>query len=187
MSDKLTDKKLADRRFRTTEEAILGAFFEGGENFNIGVVLRRAKISRATFYRHHKTVYDVVPDCEEYVLGEFNKMIESVLLDEKIGMRTIYYKMLGFIMNNREIFSVVVNNDRRRALKAMINSFELKIALICGLPSNGHKILNIYKNEVIGVLEEWIRSGFCEGEADVMEDIMYLTETVKFRLGKLMK
>ena len=42
------------------------------------------------------------------------------------------------------------------------------------------------KGEVMVLIREWMKLGFNSGEMDkILEDIMYLTETAKTRLGSL--
>ena len=49
------------------------------------------------------------------------------------------------------------------------------------------EMMNIYKKEIAGVVEEWIKSGFSEDEIKVLGDILYLTKTLRKRLIPIVK
>ena len=79
MEVRLTKKKLGDLRFRKNEEAICRAFFdENGENYNINQLVQRAGIDKATFYRHHQTVFRIIEDYEYYILREYNGLVDEI-------------------------------------------------------------------------------------------------------------
>ena len=51
-------KKLGDARFRKTEEAIFGAFFEkeDGVKLGVGELAQKVGVNRVTIYRHHRAI-----------------------------------------------------------------------------------------------------------------------------------
>ena len=76
----LTEQKLKDKRYRKTEEAIVGAFFLAQDNLNPKKIIKVANISRATLYRHHKSVYNVVTDYKEYITIQYEATIKEKIL-----------------------------------------------------------------------------------------------------------
>ena len=69
-------------------------------------------------------------------------------------------------------------------VERMILRLRSKLKSTCCLPKNSEKMLRVYAKEVAGVIEEWGKDGFKEGELEaVLGKIMYLTETMRQRLG----
>ena len=65
----------------------------------------------------------------------------------------------------------------------VVDRLEFRIVSEYRLPKNYQKIFNIYNNEVCGLIECWIRRGFLEDQINgVVQDIMYLTKTMRGRL-----
>lgn len=187
MKQKLTDKKLKDKRFRKTEKAIIEVFFSNKKVLSARVVVKRAKISRSTLYRHHESVYGIVPDYESYILEKYSKLMRILVRREKVRAKTLYYQMLVFILKNGDIFRMIIKRGNGQLLGRMVQRIKPKLTKLYRLPKNCEKILAIYEKEIVGVLENWIRNDFEEDETMILSDIMYLTETMRARLMPLVK
>ena len=184
MTRQITDKKLGNQRFRQTEEAVLGAFFGSKKVLNARIIVKRARISRSTLYRHHKTVYEIVPDYEEYILEKYDNLMRG-LIKRNIRLKTAFHQMLIFILRNKRVFKIIMDKGNENILEKMIRRMEPKIVKIYRLPEDCGKMLRIYEKEIAGVIDGWRRGGFVEDEMRVLADIMYLTATIRQRLGAL--
>ena len=60
--------KTKNRRYQKTEIAILEVLMRSKELPSARVLVRQAKISRSTLYRHHKTIPGIIPDYEREIL-----------------------------------------------------------------------------------------------------------------------
>lgn len=187
MGQKLTDKKLRNKRFRETEKAILIAFFSSEGFLNVGAIARRAQISRSTLYRHHKVVCEIGLDYEEYILRKYNFLIERIMEKRKIKIRTVYHQTLIFILKNKEIFGLMIRRSNGYLIEKMIKKVEPRIKEIYKLPKNCNKILRIYRKEITGLIEDWIKNDFVEDEIAILDDIVYLTEIMRLRLMPLVR
>ena len=150
MSTRLTKKKLEDARFRKNEEAILKVFFDCGQDrLSVTELARKADVDKATFYRHHKTIYGIVTDYEEYILIEYGSFVCEMLNKNNVSIRVIYYRLLIFILKNQDL----------------------------------ERVFRVYVGEIVGLIEEWIERGFREDEMmELLDNIMYLTKTIRLRL-----
>ena len=111
--------------------------------------------------------------------------MSGLIKRDVVKVKTIYHQMLIFILKNKNVFKMVVGRGGVRVLEKMIKKIEVIIMTEYALPKNCEKLLNIYRKEVVGVIERWIKSGFLEDELMVLSDIMYLTKTMRSRLGPL--
>ena len=185
MGQQITDKKLNNRRFRKTEEAILEAFFGNKVVLSARVIAKRAKVSRSTLYRHHRAVYRIVPDYEEYILDKYKKLIRYLIKNKGIKVKTVYYQTLFFILRNKTIFKLTVDFNNGETIEKIIKRILPKIVDEYKLQKNCEKALKIYKKEIAGLIEDWIKNDFVEEERVVLNNIMYLTNTLRRRLMPL--
>ena len=187
MGSKFNYKRLNNRRFRKTEEAILEAFFVEKKILSIRVLTRRAKISRSTLYRHHENTYEVVPDYEEYILKKYCNLMRGLMRRKNIKLRTLYYQMLIFIFKNKNVLKVILLTGDKCLIEKMVQKLEPRIVEIYKLPKNHEKMLRIYRKEIAGLIEEWIENGMnCEEMDSVLMSIMDLTKTMRQRLRILL-
>ena len=71
MKSGITEKRLKDKRFKKTEEAILRVFFETKECISVKSLAIKIGVARSTIYCHHKSIREILPDYEKYILKEF--------------------------------------------------------------------------------------------------------------------
>ena len=62
-----------------------------------------------------------------------------------------------------------------------------KIVNYARLPKNSEKIFRIYVSEVVELVWEWGKRGFCEAEIEeLVTEMMFLTDTMRTRLGPML-
>ena len=182
----ITDKRLANKRFRKTEEAILRVFFEENIYIGMGELAEKAGVARSTIYHHHKTVRGIVVDYERYILRKYKRTMAKMLRARDTSTRMLYSKTLMFIIQHKQIFLIVIRGGRNEVFDKMMMVIKLTIEDIEKLPKNAVKIIDVYAGEVGVLLKRWGKGGFKENEVGVLlKDILYLTETMRVRLGPL--
>ena len=175
-------EKMKDRRFRRTEEAIFKLFAEKDFDLTVNTIVNKIDISSSTFYRHHHGVTCILADYEHLIIEYYiNDMSAKI---NKTGVKIVIYWALIFIMNNKELIKVVAKKDNYSIIYQMIMASKIMISeVFINVPD---KIFNIYALEVCGVIMEWQKCDYSEEKLrEVGRNIMYLTETVKERLGPL--
>lgn len=178
-----SEKRMLNRRFRGTEEAILDALFSAKNFLNMESVVGGAKISRSTFYRHHKTIHSVVSDYERYVLKKYIKILSKIMHKRDVEIKILYRQMLVFMMVNKKVLLFLLKNNNGEVVRKMIRKLEPSVVEECRWPKESKKMFEIYVNEIFGVVEGWSKENFAEGRIEVvLGDIMYLTETSRKRL-----
>lgn len=184
MSTRLTKKKLEDARFRKNEEAILKAFFDcGRDRLSVTELARKADVDKATFYRHHKKIYGIVTDYEEYILIEYESFMCEMLNKNNVSIRVIYYRLLIFILKNQEAFAIFLENQRMAIIMKMVGGLVPKLKEEYKLYGNLERVFRVYVGEIVGLIEEWIERGFRDDEMmELLDNIMYLTKTIRLRL-----
>lgn len=183
--NRLTRKKLADFRFRKNEEAIFKAFFDESEDkiLSVNELIQKIGLDRATFYRHHKTIYKIVEDYERYILEEFTMLVDEIRVRNGVGLRKMYDEMLRFILQNRQVFEVLIRKKELRIMQEMILILKPEIAVFVKVTDNSEKVLKVYVWEVVGLVEDWGLEGFeVKRVVRLLNNMMYLTETIERRL-----
>lgn len=179
----LTEKKMANKKFKKTEEAIFIAYFESQDFPNIKTIARRANISRSTLYRHHKIAQNIPQDYEKYLLQKYTQKIDKILFQKEISLRTIFGQTLIFISVNKRIFIGLFAVGHKEVINEMLEKLKKRIIIEWKISGNLEKIFHIYENEVLGAIEIWGEKGFSEEKLEViLKDVMYLTRTAPQKL-----
>ena len=178
--------KTKNKRYQKTEEVILEALMKSKEFPTTSMLIKKARIARSTLYRHHKTVLKILPDYERGVLIKYGNVVRRLIRRKNIQIRTICLRTLIFIMAEQELFKILLKYEGGIIIEKMILKLRSKLKAACHLPPNSDKILRVYAKEVAGIIEEWSDSGFKEDKInETLNKILYLTETMKQRLGPL--
>ena len=149
-----------------------------------GILVRKARISRATLYRHHKTVTEIIPNYKREILIKYGDMMRGISHQKNTQVRKICLRTLIFVMANRRIFKILLRYDGGAVIEKMVLKSKNKLQSTYHLPKNPDKMLKVYTKEVAGIIEEWGRREFCEDGMNVtLDKIMYLTDTMRQRLG----
>ena len=187
MTSGLTEKQMSDKRFKKSEEEIFETIFNEDNLPEVNLVAKKTKLSRSTLYRHHKVLYNITTDYEKYILRKFSCTMKYATFG-KTKLKNMFYRMLIFIVNNKKIINALIKRNRTAIFEKMLECLEGRIVKSCHLPKKSDKIFKIYAMEVAGVIEEWGKRDFCREEIEkVLDDIMYLTNTMKVRLGPLLE
>ena len=136
----ITEKRLNNRRFKRTEEAILRTFFE--EDVFIGTkdMAKKAGVARSTFYHHHRTVREIVPDYKRYIMRKYSYMVRK--LNNKTDLKIVFERMMIFIIQNRQVFEILLKTGDNSIIMNMLELLRPKIVRHTKLPSNHEKILS---------------------------------------------
>lgn len=179
----LTEQKLKDKRYRKTEEAIVGAFFLAQDNLNPKKIIKVANISRATLYRHHKSVYNVVTDYKEYITRKYASTINKSI-NRGATLRQIFQRTLVFIIANRKIITFIQKFGDQSVIESMLYTLEPRVI-------DSHKVdpgemCDIYVKETSAIIESWFSQGAHPTQfTAVISKLTYLTDTAKSHLGKI--
>ena len=107
---------MRNKNFQKNDHAILVAYCNLRNRHSVKKITHYAKISRSTFYRHHRKTHDILFDHEEALCSAYQRAIEesiSVKPDEKV----LYLKTLVFISSHKVVFKLFSRTDVRRRSK----------------------------------------------------------------------
>ena len=186
---RLTERKLKDARFRKKEEAIFEVFFDGSNRGQLSVkeLARKAGVDKATLYRHHRAIREIVGDYEDYILKKYVRSVQIVRKKENVDLRRIYYDMIIFILQNREVFRALMMVRDFGVIEKMVLILKPEMVDFVGLPSGHERVLMVHGGEIVGLIIEWGISGLEEERITrLLNDMMYLSETAKTRLTPLL-
>lgn len=160
------------------------AFFSTREILSLERLLRFAKISRSTLYRHHKNLSEIAPDYEKYILKKCQNTMRRLMIIKKSRLRTLYQRILIFLSANQLIMKFLLEYGEPDLVERIVTAIKPKI-LATGKVKDG-EMFTLYAKEISGLIESWCRSGFeKEDLIPTLDKIMYLTETAFTRLSPL--
>ena len=184
MSGHITEQKLKNRRFLSTEKSILKAYLLIRETLSLNRLIKTARISRSTLHRHHKNIYTIVPDYEDYFLSKYTKFAKRLIKIKYLRLKDIYEQTFDFLYKYQEIAEFLMQCGSQNIIVEALLVLEPKI-LATGKVASG-EMFEIYVREVTSLIEAWQRNGFNKSEITVIVDkIMYLTNTARTRLSPL--
>ena len=181
----ITEKRLANKRFRRTEGIILRAFFASSSDAGMIGIAKKAGVARSTIYIHHRTAREIIPDYERYVLKKYRKMMKKILAAKNSRLETVFIRTLIFMTANKRFFAIILRNDNA-IIEKMLDEIEIKIVSSIRISRNRECVFKIYRSEVAVLIDDWCKKNFSYEEIDkVVENIIYLTKTARIRLGVL--
>lgn len=184
--NRLTEKRMADRRFRATEAKILKIATSRKSHLKAQDVASNANISRTTFYRHHKAVEQIPQDYADYLLKTYKSQINKLTRRPNVSVKHLYIRTLTFILSHRSEFKALQHSANNTIFASMIKALEPKIITACRLPANSDHMLIAYRGEVSEILTAWGQKGFLARSSNtILRDIMYLTSSIRTRLAPL--
>ncbi len=180
----LTEKRMQDKRFLHSEEAIINAFLSIRDCISVKFLISRAQISRSTFYRHHKNIKRIVLDYEEYLLDKYSKVINTWKKDNEL--RFYFKQLLFFIISNKKIILFLIQHGEKEVLEELIIELEPIVTSAMNLPKWARLTIVVYRNEITGLLTEWSKENFSDEDLNrILRSILYLTSTIRERLLQL--
>lgn len=186
MTIRLTEKRMQDKRFHSTEESILISYCKVKDGLSPSRLISSARISRSTFYRHHKSIDQIAPDYESYIYRKANATINRLLKIKCLRLRTIYERLLFFISTNGIIISFLLDVGSPDFLDRIILILEPKIISITKLKNR--ELLLIYVDEISSLIKTWRATNFDSRLIpDLTNKIMHLTATANDRLSPLLR
>ena len=184
----LTEKKMQNKKFQKTENAIFLAYYKFRDFKTAKTLARRAGISRQTLYRHHKTPERIPENYEKYLLEVYSKTTKKFLNQKDISHRKIYFRMLIFIYNNQIIFGALFRDGRKEIIKSMINITKKQILNEWNYAGADKKFFKVYQNEILGLIESWSEKDFKVSELEnILNDILYLNKYTPKHLARFLE
>ncbi len=184
MANRLTEGRLKNKRFRTTEESILLACLAIKCRFTPYRLARAAQISRATFYRHHCSAADIASDYEDYILQKTRANFARLLKLKRVSLRIIYEQFFSTMFSNHRSMIFILRFGTPDFLEKML--LLVKPKLIAATKLKNQEALRVYLGEVSALIKSWCDAGFDrEAIPDFVDKIIYLTDTAHVRLSAL--
>ena len=182
--DRITEKKLKNKRFKKTEEAIIIVLLSARELLSPERLIRLAHISRSTLYRHHKNVSAIAPNYEKYILRRCKNTMRRFMRIKNSRLSVLYRQILVFLSSNQLIMKFLFRYGDRSLTERIVIIIKPKI-LVTGKVKDG-EMFTLYCKEVAGLIECWCQNGFNKTEIPATIDkITYLTNTAYLRLSPL--
>lgn len=183
----ITEKRLNNKRFARIEWAILEAYFDGELCVSAGIMADRVGVARSTIYNHHRTVREIIPDYEKFILRKYRRMIRKALKRRCVNIKGLYTKALFFMLQNKRVFVILIRGGDRYVIEQMVREFRGRIEAAMRLPKNANDLYNVYVDEVAGLILRWSVAGLREADMnELLVNIMCLTETMRQRLKFLL-
>lgn len=175
--DNSTDLRVIKTR-RTIRNALIDLMSEKElSRITISELSARAEINRKTFYRHYRTVYDVITELENEILSEFSDILKSGKASV-LDIGTVFRDISALIERRRDFFVKVMTYQHDLfnygKIKAMLRK-SLEVSLKnAGVKADDATLTAVSEFTVSGVLalySDWFDNG-CEGSLDFITEVL---------------
>jgi len=185
-------ERKVDKRYNKTEKKILKVLseFVRKNPYTIDVrasrIAHKAKVGRATVYRHYKGANEALFLYGRKVFGKFRTRI-VVMQQSGASFADLIFYIVKFMNENKDFFGMAFACGDRRVFERMMQEIGKEVADYAMMDVlEMERIKRVYYGEIYGVLDEWNQGGFCEVEMErVKTDIIYLTKHAKIRLNNI--
>ncbi len=129
----------------------------------VNQLCRQAAISRTTFYRHYKDIYDVVEECEDDMIRSLQ---EIILCSKNQSPEEILSIVFNNMKDNPESYlpMAMINNDRINSKILHMCKKQLEESIKKKYNVSDSKETDIILSYIIGgvnsAIAEWIKGGF---------------------------
>ncbi len=174
--DNATDLRIIKTR-RTIRNALVDLMSEKELSaVTISELSARAEINRKTFYRHYRTISDVVAELENEILSEFSEIIKNGN-DSLLNIGAVFRDISALVERRRDFFVrlMTYNHDlfNNGKIKAMLRK-TLSVSLRKAGSAMGEQSIKAVSEFLIsGVLAlyaDWFDNN-CEGSLDFITEI----------------
>lgn len=169
-----------DLRVIKTRRTIRGALIElMGEkelgSITVSELSARAMVNRKTFYRHYRTVSDVVTELENEILSEFSDILKSGN-KSVLDVGTVFRDISRLITKRKELFDLmklnpdIFNNGK---IKAMLRrALEVSLRNIDAIDDENtlSAVSEFMVSGVLSLYAGWIDGG-CRGDLEFLTEI----------------
>ena len=174
--DNATDLRIIKTR-RTIRNALVDLMSEKELSaVTISELSARAEINRKTFYRHYRTISDVVAELENEILSEFSEIIKNGN-DSLLNIGAVFRDISALVERRRDFFVRLMtynhdlfNNGKIKAMLRKTLSVSLRKA---GAAMGEQSIKAVSEFLISGVLAlyaDWFDNN-CEGNLDFITEI----------------
>ena len=174
--DNATDLRIIKTR-RTIRNALVDLMSEKELSaVTISELSARAEINRKTFYRHYRTISDVVAELENEILSEFSEIIKNGT-DSLLNIGAVFRDISALVERRRDFFVRLMtynhdlfNNGKIKAMLRKTLSVSLRKA---GAAMGEQSIKAVSEFLISGVLAlyaDWFDNN-CEGSLDFITEI----------------
>lgn len=174
--DNATDLRIIKTR-RTIRNALVDLMSEKELSaVTISELSARAEINRKTFYRHYRTISDVVAELENEILSEFSEIIKNGN-DSLLNIGAVFRDISALVKRRRDFFVRLMtynhdlfNNGKIKAMLRKTLSVSLRKA---GAAMGEQSIKAVSEFLISGVLAlyaDWFDNN-CEGSLDFITEI----------------
>lgn len=182
--ERITERKLKHKRFKNTEDSIIATLLSTKELLSPERLIRLAKISRSTLYRHHQNIHKIIPNYEQYILRKCRNVLRRSLRIKRTHTKTLFLHILIFISANKQVIKLLLLHGKQGIIEQIISVISPKI-VATGKVKDG-EMLSVYIKEISALIEAWGQTEFDMASVPALLDkIIYLTDTANSRLGPL--
>lgn len=171
-----TDLRIIKTR-RTIRNALVDLMSEKELSaVTISELSQRAEVNRKTFYRHYRTIGDVVAELENEILSEFSEILKSGN-DSLLNIGAVFRDMSALVERRRDFFIKLMtfnhdlfNNGKIKAMLCRTLTVSLRKA---GAAMDEQSLAAVSEFLISGVLAlyaDWFDSG-CAGSLDFITEI----------------
>lgn len=175
-----------DRRIKKTKIALQEAFIKllNKKNFDeitITDISREADTSRKTFYNHYSNIDDLIDEIEEYILIEFDKLVENYTFEKILQNPMRFFEAMQSVFNEKyhDYFSVLSMHRGYQFIEKVTHKLKAHAkSLFNSVNAHDHTTTEYMATYILGGLTSLYHSFYENNMKGVKDDANYLSNLV---------
>lgn len=174
-----------NRRVRMTKRMMKDALLELMEhqdlvNISVTAICETADVHRSTFYKYYTDPSDLFREIEQDFLDRIPAPPQVLNQQNQEALLTATSDFFDFIKENRKTFRVLLNDSSGNSFTARLVEFLCNgYVPVSDTDERTSRFIQIYiANGTVGMMREWINTGFQLSSQDLAEMMYFLSKKI---------
>lgn len=183
------DKKKENRRVRMTRRLMKDAMLDLLEErdlsgISVTAICEKADVHRSTFYHYYTEPSDLLREIEQDILEQIPSLPLPLDQQEEEGLLRVTTAFFDFVRENEKVFRILFSESVNADFSSkMVDLLCLKqMSGVVYRDEQSSRYLKLFiANGAVGMLREWITSGFPVSSREIAEMMYYYSRKTQGR------
>ena len=183
------DKKKENRRVRMTRRLMKDAMLDLLEErdlsgISVTAICEKADVHRSTFYHYYTEPSDLLREIEQDILEQIPSLPLPLDQQEEEGLLQVTTAFFDFVRENEKVFRILFSESVNADFSSkMVDVLCLKqMSGVVYRDEQSSRYLKLFiANGAVGMLREWITSGFPVSSREIAEMMYYYSRKTQGR------
>ena len=175
-----------NRRVRMTKQLMKSALLELLEhqdlvNISVTAICETADVHRSTFYKYYTDPANLLREVEQDFLDRIPTPPQILDQHNQEALLTATSEFFDFIRDNQKTFQILFNDSSGNSFTARLVEYLCNgyVPLSNDTDEQSSRFIRIYiANGTVGMLREWVNTGFRISSKDLAEMMYFLSKKI---------